>query len=152
MARVRAAIPAVQFTTDMIVGFPGETEEEFAESADFARRAGCLHIHVFPYSRREGTPAAAMKGQHPNAVKEARSAAAAAVAAELEEAYYTAMVGQTVPVLFEQEEHGRFTGHAPNYVKVYVQERDLHNQVLPVKITGLFRDGVEGQPVKEERV
>ena len=65
MARVRAAIPAVQFTTDMIVGFPGETEEEFAESLDFARRAEFLHIHVFPYSKREGTPAATMKGQVP---------------------------------------------------------------------------------------
>ena len=72
MARVRAAIPAVQFTTDMIVGFPGETEEEFAESADFARKAGFLHIHVFPYSRREGTPAATMKDQVPEAVKHER--------------------------------------------------------------------------------
>ena len=144
--------PGCAVTTDLIVAFPQETEEEFAESLAFMRTCRLAQVHVFPYSRREGTPAAAMPGQHPNVVKEARSAAAAAVAAELEEAYETAMIGQTVPVLFEQVEHGRYAGHAPNYVKVYVSEAELHNQVLPVRITGLFRDGVEGELVKEGTV
>jgi len=136
--------PGCAVTTDLIVAFPQETEAEFEESLAFMRKCRLAQVHVFPYSRREGTPAAAMPGQHPNAVKEARSAAAAAVAAELEEAYYSSMIGQTVAVLFEQTEHGRFTGHAPNYVKVYVTEENLQNCVLPVRITGLFRDGVEG--------
>lgn len=74
MERLRAAIPQVQFTSDMIVGFPGETEEEFSESLDFARRARFLHIHVFPYSKREGTPAATMKDQIPEETKHKRVA------------------------------------------------------------------------------
>ena len=137
--------PGCAITTDLIVAFPGETEEEFAESLDFMHQCGFAMVHVFPYSRREGTPAAKMPGQHPNLVKEARSAAAAQVAAELETEYYEAMMGKTYEVLFEQVEHGLFTGHAPNYVKVYAQGEDLQNIVKQVKITGLFRDGVLGE-------
>ena len=137
--------PGCAVTTDLIVAFPGETEEEFQESLDFIRRCQLAKVHVFPYSRREGTPAAQMPGQHSNATKEARSAAACQVAAELETAYEEAMVGQTVPVLFEQVEHGHFTGHAPNYVKVYVKGEGLQNQVLPVRIQESCRDGVRGE-------
>ena len=137
--------PHCAITTDLIVAFPGETEEEFSESLDFMRKCGFAMVHVFPYSRREGTPAAKMPGQHPNAVKEARSAAAAQVAAQLETEYLEAMIGSTVPVLFEQLEHGLFTGHAPNYVKVYAKGEDLQNIVKQVEITGLFRDGVLGE-------
>ncbi len=137
--------PHCAITTDLIVAFPGETEEEFAESLDFMKQCRFAMVHVFPYSRREGTPAAKMPGQHPNTVKEARSAAAAQVAAELETEYLEAMIGSGVPVLFEQVEHGLFTGHAPNYVKVYADGKDLQNIVKQVKITGLFRDGVVGE-------
>ena len=70
---------------------------------------------------------------------------AAQVAAELETAYDEAMIGQTYPVLFEQIEHGHFTGHAPNYVKVYAKGEGLHNVIKHVRITGLFRDGVVGE-------
>ena len=136
--------PGCAVTTDLIVAFPGETEEEFAESLDFMRQCRFAMVHVFPYSRREGTPAAKMPGQHPNAVKEARSAAASEVAAELEADFEEAMVGQTVPVLFEQVEHGLFTGHAPNYIKVYADGENLQNQILPVRITEVYRDGVRG--------
>ena len=137
--------PGCAITTDLIVAFPGETEEEFAESLDFMRKCGFAMVHVFPYSRREGTPAAKMPDQHPNAVKEARSAAAAQVAAELETEYYEAMMGKLYDVLFEQVEHGLFTGHAPNYVKVYAKGEGLQNMIKQVKITGLFRDGVLGE-------
>ena len=136
--------PGCAVTTDLIVAFPGETEEEFAESLDFMRQCRFAMVHVFPYSRREGTPAAKMPGQHPNAVKEARSAAASEVAAELEADFEEAMVGQTVPILFEQAEHGLFTGHAPNYIKVYADGENLQNQILPVRITEVYRDGVKG--------
>ena len=137
--------PGCAITTDLIVAFPGETEEEFAESLAFMKEAGFAMVHVFPYSRREGTPAAKMPGQHPNLVKEARSAAAAQVAAELETEYHEAMVGKLYPVLFEQVENGLFTGHAPNYVKVYAKGEDLQNVVKQVKITDLYRDGVLGE-------
>ena len=137
--------PGCAVTTDLIVAFPGETEEEFAESLAFMQTCGFALVHVFPYSRREGTPAAKMPDQHNNATKEARASRAAQVAAELETAYDEAMIGQTYPVLFEQVEHGHFTGHAPNYVKVYAKGEALHNVIKEVTITGLFRDGVIGE-------
>ena len=137
--------PGCAVTTDLIVAFPGETEEEFAESLAFMQTCGFALVHVFPYSRREGTPAARMPDQHNNATKEDRSGRAAQVAAELETAYDETMIGQTYPVLFEQIEHGHFTGHAPNYVKVYAKGEGLHNVIKHVRITGLFRDGVVGE-------
>jgi len=141
--------PNCAVTTDLIVAFPGETEAEFQESLDFMKTCGFALVHVFPYSRREGTPAAKMPGQHNNATKESRSAKAAQVAAELETAYDESMLGQTYPVLFEQVEHDHFTGHAPNYVKVYAKGANLNNEVRPVRITGLFRDGVLGEILNE---
>ena len=137
--------PGCAVTTDLIVAFPGETEQECRESLDFMRTCGFALVHIFPYSRREGTPAAKMPDQHNNATKEARAAQAAQVAAELETEYDEAMTGQVHPVLFEQVEHGYFTGHAPNYVKVYAKGQDLHNLIRNVKVTGLFRDGVLGE-------
>ena len=139
--------PGCAVTTDLIVAFPGETEAEFQQSLDFLQTCRFSLVHIFPYSRRDGTPAASMPGQHGNAVKEARAARAAQAAAQLEAEYDEAMVGQVYPVLFEQVEHGHYTGHAPNYVKVYAKGEDLHNEIRPVKITGLFRDGVLGELV-----
>ncbi len=136
--------PRCAITTDVIVAFPGETEAEFQESLEFMRTCRFAMVHVFPYSRRDGTPAAKMPNQHPNLVKEARSAAACQVAAELETAYEEAMIGQTVPVLFEQIEHGLFTGHAPNYMKIYAQGEDLQNEIRMVKIEAIHRDGLKG--------
>ena len=82
----------VSFTTDCICGFPGETEEEFAESLEFLKTCGLSMFHIFPYSRRKGTPAADMPDQIPNAVKERRAAEAASAAAELEAAYHASML------------------------------------------------------------
>ena len=142
---LRQYFPGCAVTTDLIVGFPGETEVEFGQSLDFLRTCGLSMFHIFPYSRRKGTPAAAMPGQIPNAVKERRAAEAAAVAAELETQYHTALLGTTQQVLFEQEEDGLYAGHAMNYVKVYVQAADLHNEIRAVRITELCRDGVLGE-------
>ena len=125
--------PAV--TTDMIVGFPEETEEEFAKTLDFIRRCGFAQMHIFPYSIRPGTPAADME-QVPKAVKEDRARRAAAVAADMHWAYLDGCVGKTYPVLFEQPRDGKFFGHAPNYMEVLAKGEDLHNQVKPVRITG----------------
>ena len=157
--------PGCAVTTDMIVGFPGETEAEFAESLDFIRKCGFASMHVFPYSRRPGTPADKMPGQLGNAVKEARSAAAIAVAAEMNAAFRANMVGSVQAVLFEEIAEGAeirdqgsgaavsaicesnsslWTGHAPNSIRVYAPGEKLHNQVLPVRITGLYEDGVIG--------
>lgn len=127
------AHPAV--TTDLITGFPEETEEEFAQTLDFIRRCGFAQMHIFPYSVRPGTPAARMR-QVPKAVKEERARRAAAVAEELHRNYLAACVGAVYPVLFEQPKDGRYFGHAPNYMEVLADGTDLHNQVRNVKITG----------------
>ena len=133
--------PAV--TTDLITGFPGETEEEFGRTLDFIRKCGFAQMHIFPYSIRPGTPAAKME-QVPKAVKEERARRAAAVAAELHRAYLTGCVGETYPVLFEQPRDGRFSGHAPNYMEVLVEGENLHNIVRNVQITGLSGDALTG--------
>ena len=136
--------PGCAVTTDLIVGFPGETEEEFEASLALIRRCALSKVHIFPYSRREGTPAAKMPDQVPKAVKEARASRAAAVAAELEDAFHTSLIGTEQPVLFEQPENGFYAGHAPNYAKVYAAPGELHNAVRRVRITELCRDGVFG--------
>ena len=139
---LKTHFPGCAVTTDVIVAFPGETEEEFAESLAFMETCGFAACHVFPYSRRQGTPADRMEGQHGNAVKEARAAAAIAKAAALEKNYLTGLIGTEQEVLWEQPEDGYFAGHAPNYAKVYIKSNDLHNQVRTCRISGLFRDGV----------
>ena len=141
----RQIMPELVLTSDVIVGFPGETEEEFAESLEFLKTCGLSMFHIFPYSRRKGTPAADMPDQIPNAVKERRAAEAASAAAELEAAYHASMLGTTQQVLFEQEENGLYAGHAMNYVKVYVQAAQLHNELRAVRVTELCRDGVFGE-------
>ena len=139
---LRKFFPNCAVTTDMIVAFPGETEEEFAESLAFIRKCAFADMHIFPYSRRPGTPADKMPGQHNNATKEARSRAAIAVAEEMSRAYRESLIGTTQPVLFEEEEDGYYTGHAPNFVKVYYKGENLHNQIREVTITGIYQDGV----------
>ena len=136
--------PGCAITTDMIVAFPGETEEEFAESLAFIKKCGFADMHIFPYSRRPGTPADKMPGQHNNATKEARSRAAIAVAEEMSRSYREKLIGTKQQVLFEEPEGGLFTGHCPNYVKVYVEGENLHNQIRTVAVTQVYQDGVLG--------
>ena len=131
-------------TTDLIVGFPGETEEEFDQTLDFVRRCAFSAMHIFPYSRRSGTPAATLPGQVPKAEKEARARRAAAVAEELRAAWLERWVGETLTVLFEEEKEGLWRGHAPNYTEVFAPGEGLHNVIKEVKITGIHRDGLKG--------
>ena len=142
---LRQWFPGCSVTTDLIVGFPGETEAELEESLAFARECGFAAMHVFPYSRRPGTPADAMPNQVPKAVKAERAARASSVAEELRRQYDTALIGSVQEVLFEQTEDGFFTGHAKNYVKVYARGDGLHNVVKQVRITALRNDGIEGE-------
>ena len=142
---LRNHFPGCAITTDMIVAFPGETEEEFRQSLEFIQKVGFSDMHIFPYSRRPGTPADKMPGQHGNAVKEQRSREAIAVAEQMSLRFRQSMTGSVEQVLFEEEEDGYYTGHTPNYVKVYAQGKDLHNEILPVQITEPYRDGVLGR-------
>ena len=142
--------PNCAITTDMIVAFPGETEDEFEQSLAFIRRCGFAAMHIFPYSRRPGTPADKMPGQHPNAVKEARSKAAIAVAEDMSRAYREGLLDTVQEVLFEEPEGEYFIGHCPNYIKVYVEGRDLHNEIRQVRLTQLYKDGMLGVVCTEE--
>ena len=142
---LRKFFPECAVTTDMIVAFPGETEEEFAESLAFIRKCAFADMHIFPYSRRPGTPADKMPGQHNNATKEARSRAAIALAEEMSRAYREGFVGRTLEVLFEEREGKFYTGHAPNYIKVYARGENLHNEIRTVTVLEVYRDGVIGR-------
>ena len=135
--------PAI--TTDLIVGFPGESEEDFTSTLEFVEKCAFSAMHIFPYSRRTGTPAAKMTDQMPNAVKEERAARAGALAARLKTAYLEQWVGTSLPVLFEEEKNGLWRGHAPNYVEVMAHGEGLHNVIQDVKITELHGDGLLGE-------
>lgn len=134
--------PAI--TTDLITGFPGETEEEFAATLAFIRKCGFAQMHVFPYSIRPGTKAAEMP-QLKNAVKAERAARAAEAAEQMHRAYLERCVGKTFSVLFEQPGDYGFTGHAPNYMEVAVAADSLHNITREVKITGVKDDILIGE-------
>ena len=134
--------PAV--TTDMIVGFPGETEAEFAQSLDFIQRCAFAAMHIFPYSKRPGTPAAAMPDQVPKAVKEERARRAAEIAAGMERRYLEQW--KTAEVLFEEERGGLWRGHTTRYCEVRVRSgENLHNQLRQASVTGVGDGYLEGE-------
>ena len=133
--------PAV--TTDLIVGFPGETEVEFSQSLDFCRQCAFSAMHVFPYSRCPATPAASMPDQVPQAVKEERVRRAVETAARMEQSYLD--LWQKVEVLFEEKRDGLWWGHTARYCKVGAPSGDdLHNRLASVEITGVEGDTLVG--------
>ena len=141
MERVRAAMPDVTFGADVIVGFPGETEEELAETIAFCRRARFLHLHIFPYSVREGTEAAEMADQIPESVKKARVRALEEVDEEIRTAMLTEYVAahrtEPVYVLVEKAEDGVANGHTEHFVEVDIPtgRTDTVGKLLPVLLT-----------------
>lgn len=136
--------PAI--TTDIIAGFPGETEEEFSETLDFIKSIGFAAMHVFPYSIREGTRAASMDGQLPKSVREKRAAAIAAAAKDMRRVYLDRQVGRTRKVLFETEDGGRSEGHSENYLPVLVEATGLRGELADVLITGSDGERLFGKP------
>ena len=117
--RLQSAFPGCALTTDVIAGFPGETDEEHRETLAFIEEAGFARIHVFPFSPRSGTEAAKMPGQVPEAVKKARAAELIALGDRLEGEFVRSLVGATRNVLFEEEgEGGLAEGYTENYVRV----------------------------------
>lgn len=144
---LRKYFSAPAITTDLIVGFPQESEEEFEQTLAFIRKCAFSSMHIFPYSRRPGTPAASMDGQIQKAVQEERAHRAATVADEMEQAYLEQLVGFTLPVLFEEEKNGLWQGHAPNYVAVRAGGAGLHNCLRSVRITGVAGNSLMGEIV-----
>jgi threonylcarbamoyladenosine tRNA methylthiotransferase MtaB len=149
----RAVIPQAAITTDVIAGFPGETETEFAETLDFARETGFAGGHVFTYSSRPGTPAARMKNHLPGDVKKSRSAQLRALFGELAETYRKQFIGETLPVLWESttelDKWGwQMEGLTGNYLRVSAHAPSPRwNQVDQVRLTALTPDGLRGETV-----
>lgn len=148
---LRAAYPEAAITTDIMVGFPGETEEEFAESMAFAKEIGFARMHVFPYSRRQGTRAAEMPHQVPEAVKKQRAALLQEVAQELHRNFCRDYIGRTAQVLAERGKDGIFEGHTENGMTVAIRsEENLRGKIVTVRIVG-ETDGVfEGEVVQND--
>ena len=142
---LQETFPNCAITTDMIVAFPGETEEEFSQSLSFIEKCGFADMHIFPYSRRPGTPADKMPGQLCNAVKEERSKRAIAVAEKMKAQYNRALLGTYQEVLLEEPVGEFFVGHAPNYVKIYVEGNFEKNSIHKVLVTDTFQDGLLGR-------
>lgn len=138
---LREYFPGCGLTCDLITGFPGETEEDHAATLAFIRKCAFSDMHVFPYSRRPGTPADKMSGQCPRSVKERRAREARDVAHEMKLAFLDESVGKTLPVLFETPTDGGFAGHSDTYVLVRAAGSELRGKTLNVLITA--RDGEE---------
>jgi threonylcarbamoyladenosine tRNA methylthiotransferase MtaB len=137
---IRQLYPDASITTDIIVGFPEETDEEFEETLAFVKKVAFADVHVFKFSKRSGTPAATMDGQISDAIKQQRAERLGFVVDEMREAYSTKYLGETMTILFENHHANAWYGHATNYLKVIVEtEKDLTNQILPVHLKA-FRD------------
>ena len=135
--------PCYGITTDIIVGFPGEEEEDFEKSLELVRKAGFLRVHGFPYSVRLYTPAAEMPQTDPS-VKKERNKRLSEVAEEESRKFLGSLVGSVQRVLMEEKEKGLWKGHASNFAIVYTDAECAENEFYDVRITGLCRDGVKG--------
>ncbi|MCQ2407237.1 MAG: tRNA (N(6)-L-threonylcarbamoyladenosine(37)-C(2))-methylthiotransferase MtaB [Oscillospiraceae bacterium] len=153
-AEIHRLFPDAALTTDVIVGFPGETEEDFANSCRFVQEIGFAKVHVFPYSQREGTKAAAFPDQVPQTVKAQRSARLTAIANGIRRNHLANMIGQTAEVLVEGEKQQNaqrfYQGHTPNgtLVKIFPEndEKGLQNSLICVTIEEYEDDCVIGRP------
>jgi threonylcarbamoyladenosine tRNA methylthiotransferase MtaB len=151
----RETIPGLTITTDLIVGFPGETDGDFEETLDFARRVGFAHIHVFPYSARAGTAAARFGAQVPAAERRRRSRVLSGVDSELGRRVRGSFLGHTRPVLWEKSTDGAnnaalWSGLTDNYLRVWAEAPaalDLTNRVSAVRLTRLEGDDLWGEIV-----
>ncbi|MDE6781602.1 MAG: tRNA (N(6)-L-threonylcarbamoyladenosine(37)-C(2))-methylthiotransferase MtaB [Ruminococcus sp.] len=152
--KIRQFFPECSFTTDVMVGFPDETDEDFRESVKFVQKIGFSRVHIFRYSRRKGTPADRMSNQIPEHIKTSRAAAMSKAAAQSEEKYLKSLVGKTVKVLFERENCTEFhRGYAEDYTLIKIprenSEKSLRNELIYVTIeesrsdfcTGRIADG-----------
>ncbi len=146
---IRKVVPEAAITTDIIVGFPGETEAEFQESYELCRRMEFARIHVFPYSPRQGTEAAQMPHQVGSQLKKQRSQKMLTLARESAQNFSRQFLGRTMMVLWEKQTGGIWSGLTDNYIKVYARSSEaLNNKLLPVKLVEIRGDGVWGRMVR----
>ncbi len=143
--RLRAAIPGLALTTDVIVGFPGETRQEFEDSLAFVEKVAFARPHVFTFSPRAGTHAATLPDQVPHEEKKARVAEMRSLARESDRAFRRRQLGQTFDVVWEERKTGRWGGLTDNYVRVFAETgRDLTGAIRPARLEAVVPGGVEG--------
>lgn len=142
---LKTMIPEVAITTDVMTGFPGETEEEFASTLQFAKRIRFNKMHVFPYSRREGTPAASMPGQIPRKVREERASNLIALGTGIETEWLTKLIGTGQQILVEESCNGEINGHTDRYVFVHVKGASPVNSFVNILVEGVTDGTVIGK-------
>lgn len=152
LADIKTKVPDIAITTDVIVGFPGETEADFETTCKFAESCGFSKMHIFPFSARKGTPAEKFAGAVTEAVKKERADILGRIDETMHKAFLQAMVGQAAEVLFEQlagEDY--FEGLTGNYQRVFVKSggRNLSGEILPVKITAFDGEKLLGEIIKD---
>ena len=151
---IREMIPGVAVTTDIMVGFPGESDEEFEQSYSFCQRAGFANIHVFPFSPRPETAAAGMSGQIKDKVKAERNRRMLELSQTSRRRFCEQFVGQTMSVLWEQEtgpHSGTYSGLTSNYIRVFAHsEKPLGNEIMPVRLVEFRNQGVWGEIINED--
>ena len=147
--KIRKIRPDISITTDVIVGFPFETEELFRETVDFIKKIKFSKIHVFPYSKREGTKASSMSNQVPENIKKERVKELLKLSLELEKGYYQLFIGKNLEVLIEKSIDCVSTGHTKNYLKVEIAENIPSNTLVNCKIIGLENLTLKG--VRDEK-
>lgn len=152
LADIKNRVPDIAITTDVIVGFPGETEADFETTCKFAESCGFSKMHIFPFSARKGTPAEKFAGAVTEAVKKERADIFGRVDETMHKAFLQAMVGQTAEILFEQPAgEDYFEGLTGNYQRVFVKSggRNLGGEILPVKITAFDGEKLLGEIIKD---
>lgn len=149
LAGIWKVLPGAAVTTDVIVGFPGETEAEFTETLEFCKNAGFARIHVFPFSMRPGTIAASMPGQVNSKVKKERGSRLAAVGVKAALNFRAKKTGTEEDVLWENTSRtGEYTGYTPDYIRVYTRSKqNLTNTITSTRLVKIYREGVWGEIV-----
>lgn len=133
--KIRSIRPSISITTDAIVGFPQETEEDFEEYINFVKQVNFSKLHVFPYSKRNGTKAAEMDGQIDPKVKKERAKKLIELSKKLEKEYAYKFIGEELDVLVENHDSSYAYGHTSNYLKIRLDKECKHNEIVKVKIT-----------------
>lgn len=152
LADIKTKVPDIAITTDVIAGFPGETEADFETTCKFAESCGFSKMHIFPFSARKGTPAEKFAGAVTEAVKKERADILGRIDETMHKAFLQAMVGQNAEVLFEQPAgEDYFEGLTGNYQRVFVKSggRNLGGEILPVKITAFDSEKLLGEIIKD---
>ena len=144
--KIRSIRPDISITTDVIVGFPNETDEDFNNTVEFIKKVNFSRLHVFPYSKRDGTKAATMANQVDGKIKKERAHTLLELSKKLENDYYNQYINKDVEVLFEVNKNNKYYGHTSNYLEVEVEtDSNIINEIHMVHITNVIDNKCIGE-------